>query len=70
MKTHTFKTNINCGSCVRAVTPHLNQVTSVESWEVDTDHPDKVLTVEMQSGSAHDVVEAVEKAGFSAQVFN
>ncbi len=70
MKTYTFKTNINCGSCIRAVTPHLNRVENIESWEVDTEHPDKILKVELQRGSAHDVVEAVGEAGFSAQVLS
>jgi len=68
MKTYTYKTNINCGGCIRAVTPHLNEIESIKSWNVDTKHPDKILKVELQSGSAHDVVEAVGKAGFSAQV--
>ncbi|MGB3850891.1 MAG: heavy-metal-associated domain-containing protein [Tunicatimonas sp.] len=64
MKTLTFKTNINCGSCVKAVTPRLNQVDSVREWKVDTDHPDKVLEVQSASGEYRPVVEAVEGAGF------
>jgi copper chaperone len=64
MKTLTFKTNINCGSCVKAVTPRLNQVEGVKKWKVDTDHPDKVLEVQSDSGEPQPVVEAVEGAGF------
>ena len=26
METLKFKTNINCGGCVKSVTPHLNQL--------------------------------------------
>jgi copper chaperone len=63
-----FKTNINCGNCVRAVTGFLNDVSGIEKWEVDTDNPEKILTVE---GSALDqaaIVEAVEDAGFDIAI--
>ena len=67
MKTLTFKTNINCGGCVKAVTPQLNQVDSITSWQVDTDNPDKILTVESQTGDPQSVLAAVKKAGFQAE---
>ena len=59
-----FKTNINCGGCVKAVTPQLNQVGSVASWQVDTDHPEKILEVKSETGEQQPVMEAVKKAGF------
>lgn len=70
MKTYTFKTNINCDGCIRAVTPHLTKIESIENWEVDINHPNKILKVDLRGGSAHDVVEAVGQAGFSAQMLN
>jgi hypothetical protein len=45
-KTLSFKTNINCGGCVAKVTPFLNDNTAILSWRVDTQSPDKILTVE------------------------
>ena len=63
MKTLKFKTNINCGNCVKAVTPHLNRLNNVD-WQVDTDHPDKILKVESETGDQQPVMEAVKKAGF------
>lgn len=62
-----FKTNINCGNCVRAVTGFLNEVPEVENWHVDTDHPDKILTVEGEGLVDAQVVAAVEDAGFDAE---
>ncbi len=63
-----FKTNINCGSCVRAVKGFLAEVPHVSKWEVDTDHPDKILTVYgTEALRAEDVVAAVEEAGYQAQ---
>ncbi len=64
METLKFKTNINCGGCVKAVTPQLNQVDSIESWQVDTNNPDKILEVKSENGDRQKVMEAVKKAGF------
>ena len=67
MKTYKFKTTINCGSCVRAVTPHLNKLEGVKEWKVDTDNPNKVLEVTTDSLEAQDIQNTVQKAGFKAE---
>ncbi len=64
METLKFKTNINCGGCVKSVTPHLNQVESIEDWQVDTNNPAKILEVKSANGDQQQVMEAVKKAGF------
>ena len=67
MPTLKFKTNINCGNCIRAVTPTLNGERAIQTWEVDTTSPDKILTVATELSAAQ--VEAlIEEAGFKAQV--
>ncbi len=67
---HQFKTNINCGSCVAAITPHLNANKEIKSWAVDTANPQKVLTVETDSLSGETVAQIVEKAGYKAEAIN
>lgn len=67
MKTLKFKTNINCGGCVSKVTPFLNKQKGVESWEVDTKNPDKILTVESNGASEEDVKITLHKIGFKAE---
>jgi copper chaperone len=64
MKTLQFKTNINCGGCIKAVTPTLNQQAGVGNWQVDTANPDKILTVTTDKLTPAEVVQAVEQAGF------
>ena len=64
-----FKTNINCGNCVRAVTHFINEVEGIENWQVDTDNPDKILTVE-GTASIEAIVEAVEDAGYDAEAIS
>ena len=62
----TFKTNINCGSCVRSVTGFLDTVPGVTIWRVDVDNPDKILSVEGSVSEAA-IVAAVEEAGFQIE---
>ena len=65
-----FKTNINCGSCIKSVTPFLNELDNVDAWKVDTENPDKILKVELDDENASSVLEAVKKAGFNIELFN
>jgi copper chaperone len=67
MTTLRFKTNINCGGCIARVTPRLNEVKGIASWKVETDNPDKILTVETETLSNEPIIEAVKKVGFNIQ---
>ncbi|AIZ65449.1 hypothetical protein PK28_17410 (plasmid) [Hymenobacter sp. DG25B] len=67
MKTLQFKTNINCGGCIKAVTPALNQEAGAGNWQVDTANPDKILTVTTDQLTAEQIVAVVENAGFEIQ---
>ncbi len=67
MQTLKFKTNINCGGCIKAVTPALNREAGAGNWQVDTANPDKILTVNSDQLTASQVMQAVEQAGFHIQ---
>ncbi len=62
-----FKTSINCGGCVARVKPLLNDVAGIEQWSVDTDNPDKILTVKLNGAAEDEVVNTVKKAGFTIE---
>jgi copper chaperone CopZ len=65
MKTvQKYRTNLNCGSCVAAVKPHLDNDRSIRSWSVDTADPNKVLTVEGENLSKSVIERHVADAGF------
>ena len=70
MKTLKFKTNIKCGGCIAAVTPHLNTAETVSNWSVDTTNPNKILTVEGENLSEAEVIEKVTKAGYTLEKVN
>mgnify|MGYP000858270326 CR=1 FL=1 len=67
METLQFKTNINCSGCVAKVTPGLNETKGIAQWDVDTNNPDKILTVQTEAASKEQVIEAVKKAGFKIE---
>lgn len=67
MKILKFKTNINCGECVKKVTPFLDGEESISKWQVDTRSRDKILSVSGEELNPQKVINAVEKAGFKAE---
>lgn len=68
METKQFKTNIMCGSCIAKVTPVLNETFGENNWKVDTQNPNKILTVSTNNNSENDIIKAVEKVGYKAEV--
>ena len=64
MKTLKFKTNINCGNCVAKVKPLLDSNPNIRHWEVDTQNPDKILTVQGEEVQPREVQDLVQEAGF------
>ncbi len=67
MKTVKFKTNINCGGCIKSVTPFLNELDNLDEWKVDTENPDKILEVSLDDENENTVVEAVKRAGYEIE---
>lgn len=70
MSTLRFKTTINCGNCLKAVTPTLNKEVGTNNWQVDTANPDKILTITSGQVSVAQVLAAVEQAGFQITPLN
>lgn len=64
MITLTFKTNINCENCIKKVTPYIENIQSIDYWEVNTKSEDKILEIEAKTDIADEVIEAIKKAGF------
>lgn len=67
MKEVSVKTNIMCGSCIEKVTPTLNEAFGNGNWNVDTQHPKKILKVSKEDVSTSDVIAAVARAGYKAE---
>lgn len=63
-----FKTNINCSGCLNKVKPYLDQLHGLESWEVDTNNPDKILTVKGVQITEEEIIDTIEEVGFDAEL--
>ena len=67
MNTLKFKTNVKCGGCIATLTPHLNQVKGIVSWNVDTTDPLKIMTVETEGINAEEITSIMKTAGYQAE---
>jgi copper chaperone len=68
MAHYQFKTNIHCGGCKSAVSPFLDRETRITRWEVDINHPDKLLTVEGEAINPEEIIGLISKAGYRIEL--
>ena len=66
MTTLKFSTNIKCGGCIAKVTAPLNNATGIDKWSVDTNNPQRILSVETNNLTEAEVIKIVNEAGYSA----
>lgn len=66
-KEFKFKTTINCGGCVAKVTPVMDEAEGIQEWKVDTDNPDKILTVKSNGITEDKVIEKIKSRGFKIE---
>lgn len=67
MKSYLFKTSINCSGCLSRVKPILDKEPCINSWSVDLEHPDKVLTVTTEDCEPADIMDIIDNAGFEIE---
>jgi copper chaperone len=52
------------------VSGFLNDVNEIEHWEVDTENPDKILTIKGENLNNKAIEAAVEEAGFELKLLH
>ncbi len=67
-ETLKFSTSINCNNCRMKVSATLNRLAGQGNWEVDTNHPQKILTVSPASCTSNDIINGLSAIGFSARI--
>ncbi len=55
---------------VHKVEQFLSKQKGIDNWEVDTNNPDKILTIESNGASEDDVKSTLQKIGFKAESVN
>lgn len=68
MNTLKFKTNVKCGGCIAIVTPFLNKIEGISKWSVDTNSPDKILSVEAENIIPEEITNTLKTAGYQANL--
>lgn len=66
-KEYTLKTNLNCSGCVAKVKADLDNASGIIEWNVDTNNPDKVLTVSSDGISEEQIKQIIKSKGFSIE---
>lgn len=67
MKELKFKTTLSCSGCVSKVQSDLDTAVGVSKWQVDTNNPDKILTIQAEGVSEDEIIAIIEKKGFKAE---
>jgi copper chaperone len=68
MNTYIFKTNLQCANCRAKVQPLLDKSDEVLDWQLNLEHPERLLTVKSPSPNPEDISKLVARAGFQAQL--
>lgn len=66
METLKLKTTVNCYHCLSKITPFLNGIKEISDWSVDLADPDKVLSVSGDNINPEKIIDALNRAGYSA----
>ena len=66
--TIVLKSNINCNNCIQKVTPFLNKEVKIVAWEVDTQNPDKLITVKGEDLTFELIERTLRPSGFKVEM--
>jgi copper chaperone len=65
-----FKTNLKCNGCKATITPFLNEAEGIKKWELDLEHPDRILTLHTNGITAADIQDILSRACYTAEEIN
>lgn len=60
-----LKTNVKCSACVATITPSMEKL-EASYWEVDLQHPDRILKVK-GNVTEEEVKNALKEAGYAGE---
>jgi len=64
MQTLRFKTSLKCNGCKSNLQPYLDSIKEVISWNIDLNHPDKILEVNIENISIEQLLEKIRPSGY------
>jgi len=67
MKTTEFKTSIKCNGCIERITPGMNSLEGIVTWNVDLTKPLKILKVESMRDYEQEIVSVLREKGYTCE---
>ena len=70
MEAITFKTDLHCSSCVSKVEPILRDEPMIQEYDINLDHPDKLITLKGNGIDMERIISEFNHAGYQAVPYN
>jgi copper chaperone len=67
MMTTEFKTSLKCNGCVERITPGMNALEGIISWDVDLTIPVKILKVETLKDIETKIISVLAEKGYTCE---
>jgi len=67
MGRYRFKSNIKCNGCLQAIAPSMNGNKRITRWDVDLQHPDRIMTVETSNMNEEEFINLVQRSGYTIE---
>lgn len=67
METTILKTDLHCSSCVEKIDPILKEESSIRDYNINIEHPDKLITIKAEGLNIESVVSKFRDAGYKAE---
>lgn len=62
-----FKTDLSCQHCVKTVEPILKNESGIKNYDINLEHPDKLVTIESEGADIDLVIGKFNEAGYRAE---
>ena len=70
MEALTLKTDLHCNSCVNKVEPILSSNPDIEEYNIDLEHPDKIISIKGKDLKRQELISKIHDVGYHAEVLS
>ena len=69
METIILKTDLHCSSCVSSIEPLLIEESSIREYDININHPDKLITVIADGLNIKSLISKIKDLGYNAELY-
>ena len=67
MEKFVLKTDLSCPHCIKKVEPVLKSTIGIEDYNIDLEHPEKLLTISSEGVNIESVIAGFKEVGYRAE---